>query len=232
MTFPLLCVHLIAFWKLIFHRTLHNQITCARLQKYSVVNNYLLSNFPQKKVLNIAFSVNSLDLKRKKLCSIMGKIVRAHDCNVVLLHFFITVSNKQTTVCEYSIVITTPVNQKVCWTLWQCRAALSQHWANVLWLLGVIVAEQTTANQRGTCSEAPMRQSHKLTGKPWKISPADNKKPIPLQQTPDVDPMLVWCWANAGPTLNQHWFNVFCLLGPKRTCETYSPNNKMFLPNI
>ena len=31
----------------------------------------------------------------------------------------------------------------------------------------------------------------------------------------DVDPMLVQCWStvcDAGPTLNQHWFNVWCLL--------------------
>ena len=36
------------------------------------------------------------------------------------------------------------------------------------------------------------------------------------QQTRDVEPMLVWCWAivsDAGPTSTQHWFNVSCLLG-------------------
>ena len=37
------------------------------------------------------------------------------------------------------------------------------------------------------------------------------------QQTRDVDVMLVWCWASVadgGPTLNQHWHNVSCILGP------------------
>ena len=36
------------------------------------------------------------------------------------------------------------------------------------------------------------------------------------QQTRDVDPMLLWCWAtvfDAGPTSHQHWINVPCLLG-------------------
>ena len=34
------------------------------------------------------------------------------------------------------------------------------------------------------------------------------------QQARDVEPMLVQCWAtvcDAGPTLNQHWFNASCL---------------------
>ena len=32
----------------------------------------------------------------------------------------------------------------------------------------------------------------------------------------DVDPVLVYCWPNfcdAGPTANQHWVNMSCLLG-------------------
>ena len=36
------------------------------------------------------------------------------------------------------------------------------------------------------------------------------------QQTRDVGPVLDWCWAtvcDGGPTSNQHWFNVSCLLG-------------------
>ena len=36
------------------------------------------------------------------------------------------------------------------------------------------------------------------------------------QQTRDAGPMLVWCWANVvdgGPTSNQHWPSVSCLLG-------------------
>ena len=38
----------------------------------------------------------------------------------------------------------------------------------------------------------------------------------PSQQTQDVESMLVYCWSNVvdgGPTLNQYWFNVLCLLG-------------------
>ena len=36
------------------------------------------------------------------------------------------------------------------------------------------------------------------------------------QQSWDICPMLVWCWAtvfDAGPTSNQHWVNVSCLIG-------------------
>ena len=36
------------------------------------------------------------------------------------------------------------------------------------------------------------------------------------QQTWDVEPVLVWCWASiadGGPELEQHWVNVTCLLG-------------------
>ena len=36
------------------------------------------------------------------------------------------------------------------------------------------------------------------------------------QQTRDIEPLLVHCWAsvvNGGPTLNQQWPNVSCLLG-------------------
>ena len=38
----------------------------------------------------------------------------------------------------------------------------------------------------------------------------------PAQQTRHVEPMLVQCWLtvyDVGPALNQHWFNVSCLLG-------------------
>ena len=44
-----------------------------------------------------------------------------------------------------------------------------------------------------------------------------NRFPTKPQQTPDIEQMLVQCWADVvdgGPTLNQHWFNVSCLLGP------------------
>ena len=36
------------------------------------------------------------------------------------------------------------------------------------------------------------------------------------QQTRDVEPVLVLCWASVadgGPELDQHWVNVSCLLG-------------------
>ena len=36
------------------------------------------------------------------------------------------------------------------------------------------------------------------------------------KKTRDIEPMLSQCWADvveSGPTLNQHWFNVSCLLG-------------------
>ena len=36
------------------------------------------------------------------------------------------------------------------------------------------------------------------------------------QQTGGVEPVLVLCWASVadgGPELDQHWFNVLCLLG-------------------
>ena len=39
--------------------------------------------------------------------------------------------------------------------------------------------------------------------------------PGPSQQTRYIEPMLVYCWADVaddGPTLNEHWFNVTCLL--------------------
>ena len=35
------------------------------------------------------------------------------------------------------------------------------------------------------------------------------------QQTRNLQPMLVWCWPivyDAGPTSNQHWLNISCLL--------------------
>ena len=45
------------------------------------------------------------------------------------------------------------------------------------------------------------------------------KHNVACQHTPsehDVDPVLVQCWptvCDAGPALNQHWFNASCLLG-------------------
>ena len=38
----------------------------------------------------------------------------------------------------------------------------------------------------------------------------------PTLQTRDIEPLLVQCWSNVvdgGPTLNQQWLNVSCLLG-------------------
>ena len=38
------------------------------------------------------------------------------------------------------------------------------------------------------------------------------------QQARDVKPMLLLGWSSvydAGTTLNQHWFNVSCVLGPR-----------------
>ena len=49
------------------------------------------------------------------------------------------------------------------------------------------------------------------------------------QRTRDVYPMMVQCWPtvyDAGPTLNQHWFNVTCLLGMR----TYRPDTRSILP--
>ena len=43
---------------------------------------------------------------------------------------------------------------------------------------------------------------------------------LPTQQTQDIDPMLVQCWASVvdgGPTLDQHWVDVLCLLGIYQT---------------
>ena len=41
-------------------------------------------------------------------------------------------------------------------------------------------------------------------------------KPAAAQQTRDIEPMLVWCWASVadvGLELDQHWVNVLCLPG-------------------
>ena len=43
-----------------------------------------------------------------------------------------------------------------------------------------------------------------------------NPYSVGTQQTRDIEPMLVYCWADVAdgvPTLNQHWFNVSCLPG-------------------
>ena len=40
--------------------------------------------------------------------------------------------------------------------------------------------------------------------------------PAPAQQTLNVDPMLIYCWASVahhGPALTQHWVDASCLLG-------------------
>ena len=53
-----------------------------------------------------------------------------------------------------------------------------------------------------------------------------------MQQTLDIHPMLVKCWASvvyAGPALCQHWVNVPCLLGTtaalESLCEQQYPNH-------
>ena len=53
-----------------------------------------------------------------------------------------------------------------------------------------------------------------------------------MQQTWDIHPMLVQCWASvvyAGPALCQHWMNVPCLLGTtaalESLCEQQYPNH-------
>ena len=58
------------------------------------------------------------------------------------------------------------------------------------------------------------------------------------QQTQDVEPILIYCWANVahgGPILNQNWFNLLCLLGrhlPRRqTVDDLMPNLWNF-PNL
>ena len=45
------------------------------------------------------------------------------------------------------------------------------------------------------------------------------------QQTQDVESMLVSRWygvANLGPRLNQHWYNVLCMLGTVQSCIAFS----------
>ena len=40
--------------------------------------------------------------------------------------------------------------------------------------------------------------------------------PVRSQETRDIEALLVQCWASVvdgGPTLNQQWLNVSCLLG-------------------
>ena len=48
------------------------------------------------------------------------------------------------------------------------------------------------------------------------ITPNSQSVTDTTQQIQEVEPMLVYCWPtgyDAGPTLNQHWFNFLCLLG-------------------
>ena len=57
------------------------------------------------------------------------------------------------------------------------------------------------------------------------------------QQTRDIEAMLGQCWADVvdgGPTLNQHWFNVSCLLGTcsHRRCNSDSDKFIRFLTYI
>ena len=44
---------------------------------------------------------------------------------------------------------------------------------------------------------------------------------VPVQQTREINPMLVQCWASivdGGPTLYQHWLDASCLLGSYILC--------------
>ena len=63
------------------------------------------------------------------------------------------------------------------------------------------------------------------------------RPPVSLQQTRDIEPLLVQCWASvydAGPTLNQQWLNVSCLLRglllyPPPTHTLVRENREMYL---
>ena len=51
---------------------------------------------------------------------------------------------------------------------------------------------------------------------------------IRTQQTRDIAPMLIQCWAgvvDGGPILNQHWCNVSCLLGRTQQKRGIGPND-------
>ena len=79
-------------------------------------------------------------------------------------------------------------------------------------------------------SFAVLRKWHRGWGRLWlawlyqisvpQRSPTIRTAPHLSCQTPEIDLMLVWCWANVtngGPTLNQHTVDVSCLLG---SCQT------------
>ena len=45
---------------------------------------------------------------------------------------------------------------------------------------------------------------------------ACSRPPTTCRKTRDIEPVLGYCWASVedgGPTLNQHWLSVSCLLG-------------------
>ena len=55
------------------------------------------------------------------------------------------------------------------------------------------------------------------------------------QQTRDIKPLLVQCWARGGPTLNQQWFNVsrlLCDIQLESVAEVkrVTPNSSVVLP--
>ena len=48
------------------------------------------------------------------------------------------------------------------------------------------------------------------------LPPVPSQPDAPANTSRDIEPMLVKCWVDVvdgEPTLNQHWFNVSCLLG-------------------
>ena len=54
------------------------------------------------------------------------------------------------------------------------------------------------------------------------------KRSTTAEQTRDIEPMLDQCWADVvdgGPTLNQHWFNVSCLLENILPCSAVKENS-------
>ena len=55
------------------------------------------------------------------------------------------------------------------------------------------------------------------------------------QQTGHDKPMLIYCWPrfeDDGPTINQHWFSVSCLLGVKAYTPLHGNENKLFISGI
>ena len=53
----------------------------------------------------------------------------------------------------------------------------------------------------------------------------------PARQTRYIEPMLVQCWHDYGPTLKQYWINVSCFLGGGAICQISPPwLQRFFVP--